>query len=151
KVVMGFLELVAGLTFLRGGELVAFGEASFFTYDLVLAAYVATSLLCGVYLLNLFRMPHDDEPPERIGVVRLLFSFLFLSLGFYLLPGLFRVNNADKQRPAGVVFNWIDAFILPDEPSNGTGTQVASSNGDNKREAGTGLNWIGNLDKALNQ
>jgi thiol:disulfide interchange protein DsbD len=150
KVVMGFLELVAGLTFLRGGELVAFGEATFFTYDLVLAGYVATSLLCGLYLLNVFRLPHDDAPPESIGVIRLMFSFLFLCLGFYLAPGLFKVNSADKQRPAGVVFNWIDAFILPDETPGGARTQLAG-NGNQNPEADSGLNWLGNLNKGLEQ
>jgi thiol:disulfide interchange protein DsbD len=41
-------------------------------------------------------------------------SILFLSLGFYLLPGLFKQSEQEKQRPNGAVFAWLDSFLLPD-------------------------------------
>jgi thiol:disulfide interchange protein DsbD len=113
KVVMGFLEVAAAIKFLRAAELLMFGQAQFLTYDLALGMYVALSLACGLYLLGMFRLPHDD-PPEHVGVPRLIVSVLFLSLGIYLAPALFRINADQKQRPTGTVFAWLDSFLLPD-------------------------------------
>jgi thiol:disulfide interchange protein DsbD len=133
KVVMGFLELAAAFKFLRLGELMG-GTPSFFTYDLVLGVWVALSLLAGLYLLNVYRLPHDT-PIEHLGVPRLLFSAVFLSLGFYLLPALFKYNaEGEKQRPNGVVYAWVDSFLLPES----TTTRGA-------------LAWSGDLKLALDE
>jgi thiol:disulfide interchange protein len=115
KVVMGFLELAAALKFLRAGELVVLPEPAFLTYDLVLGLYIALSLLCGLYLLGFYRLPHDT-PTESLSVPRMLFSFVFLGLALYLTPALFKYGEKGKsQRPAGTVFAWLDSFLLPDE------------------------------------
>jgi len=131
KVVMGFLELAAAVKFFRAGELVLLPSASWFTYDLALGLYVAISLLCGLYLLGLFRLP-NDTPLEHIGVLRMLMSLAFIGLGLYLLPGIYKTYNpeGERQRPSGVIFSWVDSFLLPDE-------------------AATDLPWGGDLDKAL--
>jgi cytochrome c biogenesis protein CcdA len=131
KVVMGFLEIAAALKFLRAAELIWFGKAQFFTYDLVLGAYVGLSILCGLYLLNVYRLPHDYEPVEQLGVPRLLFALAFLTLGFYLLPGLFKQGESERQKPDGTVFAWLDSFLLPEAPSH--------------------LPWLGSLEKGLQQ
>jgi thiol:disulfide interchange protein len=130
KVVMGFLELAAAFKFLRAGELVMLPEPTFLTYDFVLGLYVALSVLCGLYLLGLYRLPHDS-PVEHLSVPRMLFSLFFLGLALYLTPALFKYGDKGKgQRPAGTVFAWIDSFLLPDEtPSD--------------------LPWIGNLQEGL--
>lgn len=134
KVVMGFLELAAALKFLRAGELVLLPKPVFFTYDLVLGLWIAMSLLCGLYLLNVFRLPHDS-PLEHIGVVRMLFGLLFIGLAFYLLPAQFKVDAEGKpQRPGGTLYAWVDSFLLP-EPNHGRGE----------------LAWSGNLKKALDE
>ncbi len=132
KVVMGFLELAAALKFFRAGELVLVPTPVFFTYDFVLGLYVAICVLCGLYLLNLFRLPHDTVS-ENLGVVQMLFSMFFLGLAVYLVPALFKIPDADgsKQRPSGVVFAWLDSFLLPDEA--------------------TDLPWGGNLEKGLKE
>jgi thiol:disulfide interchange protein DsbD len=115
KVVMGFLELAAALKFLRAGELVMLPEPAFLTYDFVLGLYVALSVLCGLYLLGLYRLPHDS-PVENLSVPRMLFSLLFLGLALYLTPALFKYGDKGKsQRPGGTVFAWLDSFLLPDE------------------------------------
>lgn len=116
KVVMGFLELAAAVKFLRATELLAFGQGQLLTYDLALGLYVALCLVCGLYLLGLFRLPHDD-PAEHLGVLRMLFGVLFLGLALYLVPALFSIDSEQKQRPRGTVFAWIDSFLLPD-PAN---------------------------------
>jgi thiol:disulfide interchange protein DsbD len=66
---------------------------------------------CGLYLLGVFRLPHDEER-THISVPRLLFALGFLGLAVYLFPGTFK-----GQRPHGVVFAWVDAFLLPDPDS----------------------------------
>lgn len=115
KVVMGFLELAAALKFFRAGELVLIPMPVFFTYDLVLGMWIALALLCGLYLLNFYRLPHDT-PAENITVPRLLFGFCFLSLSFYLLPALFKAGaEGEKQRPTGSVYAWVDSFLLPEQ------------------------------------
>ena len=115
KVVMGFLELAAALKFLRTAELRWTIPPVLFTYDFVLSMWVVLLILAGLYLLSLYRLPHD-EPQEHIGVPRMLVGFLCISLGVYLLPGLFTANGHDKQRPSGTIYAWVDAFLLP-EPS----------------------------------
>jgi thiol:disulfide interchange protein len=119
KVVMGFLELAAALKFFRTAELRMTSQPGLFTYDLVLTAWVAISVVAGLYLLNTFRLPHDEEKPS-IGVLRLLFAIGFLSFAVYLLPGAFKGANGQNQQPRGEVFTWVDAFLLP-EPSSETG------------------------------
>src|SRR5262249_9670782 len=131
KVVMGFLEFAAALKFFRSSELVLLDKPVLFTYDLVLGLYVALALLCGLYLLGVYRLPHDS-PQEHVSVPRLLFSMAFLGLGFYLMPGLFKSGEARaNQRPNGAIFAWLDSFLLPDGRSH--------------------LPWTGDLDQGLKE
>jgi thiol:disulfide interchange protein len=116
KVVMGFLELAAALKFFRNAELRWSIPPVLFTYDFVLSMWIVLLVLAGLYLLNFYRLPHD-EPQEHIGVQRLLVGFVSISIGLYLLPGLFAASNHEKQRPAGTIYAWVDAFLLP-EPSS---------------------------------
>jgi thiol:disulfide interchange protein DsbD len=115
KVVMGFLELAAAFKFLRSAELIqSGGEVTIFSYDLVLGIWIALAFLCGLYLIGVYRLPHDT-PVESIGVPRLVFSAAFIGIAVYLTPGLFKVgNDGNAQRPSGTVFAWVDAFLLPE-------------------------------------
>jgi thiol:disulfide interchange protein len=117
KAVMGFLEVAAALKFFRTAELLLTNQPTFFTYDVVLAGWVVIMIATGLYLLNLFRLPHDEEPGP-VGVVQLFFAMLFLSLGVYLMPATFKTAKG-QQRPGGVVFAWVDAFLLPDPSTEG--------------------------------
>ncbi len=114
KVVMGFLELAAALKFFRTAELRVFSPTAYFTYDLVLAGWVAIAGGCGLYLLGVFRLPHDEEKPN-IGVPRLLFAMCFLGLSLYLMPALFK-----NERPRGAAYAWIEAFLLPETKLHGS-------------------------------
>ncbi len=135
KVVMGFLELAAALKFFRAGELVNSSTPTLFTYDLVLGMWIALSLLAGLYLLNVYRLPHDT-PAEHISVPGLIVGFLFLSLGFYLAPALFRYSaEGEKQRPGGAIYAWIDSFLLPESREGKAG----------------GLEWTGDLKRAVEE
>lgn len=116
KVVMGFLEVAAAIKFFRTAEVLwKSGNPTFLTYDLALGLYVTICLLCGLYLIGVFKLPHDDHGDEqsKIGVGRLIWSMIFLGLGFYLVPALFRGPDGEKMRPAGIIYSWIDAFLLP--------------------------------------
>ncbi len=113
KVVMGFLELAAALKFLRNAELGLSPTPSYFTYDMVLGGWIAISVACGLYLLNIYRLPHDEEKPN-IGVPRLLFALMFLGLALYLSPGLFKGHDGKPQRPSGTVYAWVESFLLPE-------------------------------------
>ncbi len=110
---MGFLELAAALKFFRTAELKVSGSATIFTYDLCLAAWVMIALVCGLYLLGRFRLPHDYEETGQVGVGRLVVALAFLTLGVYLAPGL------AGHRPAGGAYAWVNAFLLPEPKPRG--------------------------------
>ncbi len=133
KVVMGFLELAAAFKFFRTAELRLLDRPAYFTYDLVLGAWVAIAGITALYLLGIFRLPHDEERPN-VGVARMLFGVAFLTLAVYLAPALFRGGpSGQPNRPGGVVYAWVDAFLLPEAGAPG----------------GEGLPWSADLTGAV--
>jgi len=86
KVTMGFVELALCFKFLRTVDLNH--GWGLLPRDLVLAIWVACSFGAALYLFGYLVLPHDTKA-ESIGVVRLLFAILFLSMGTYLVPGVF--------------------------------------------------------------
>jgi thiol:disulfide interchange protein DsbD len=108
--------------------------------------YVTLCLLCGLYLIGVYRLPHDEAEDRRVGVGRLIWSFVFLGLGFYLLPGLFHTPGGGKMQPAGKIYDWIDSFLLPDtEPE---AVVAGPSRGGASKDA---VRWVGFFDRALVQ
>ena len=103
---MGFLELGAALKFLSQCRLrlSSRGNPQLFNYDTVLAAWIALSVSCSLYLLGLFRLPHDDKV-EHIGVIRMLIAAGFLGLAVYLAPAMFGIHPAgvDRRQRRGVL------------------------------------------------
>lgn len=92
KVVMGFLELAAATKFLANADMAWNpGNAIIFNYETVLCSWIALSVACGIYLMGLFRLPHDT-PLDHIGVVRMLLASGFLALSLYMAPLLWRVT-----------------------------------------------------------
>lgn len=135
KVVMGFLELAAALKFFRTAELRWTSMPTLFTYDLVLSLWVVLFAVAGLYLLGLYKLPHDhDTGAHHIGPFRLMTAIGVIGFAVYLLPGLFS-NGPQKNRPNGTVYAWVDAFLLP-EPT-------AGSEGDGE------LAWSGDLRRSL--
>ncbi len=98
KVVMGFLELAAAFKFVSNSDLV--WEWNLFTPSVVLSAWAGLTLLSGLYLLDVFRLPQDTKVAS-IGISRLLVSFVSLALALYLASGLF----GQKLHP------WIQAWL----------------------------------------
>src|SRR5262249_52866292 len=60
-------------------------------YDTVLSAWIALAVGCGLYLLGVFRLPHDS-PVEHLGVPRMVLAAVFLGLAVYMTPALWREN-----------------------------------------------------------
>jgi thiol:disulfide interchange protein DsbD len=107
KVTMGFLEIGAALKFLSNTDLVWNpGDPKLFNYDTVLCAWMALCVACGMYLIGVFRLPHDDKT-EHIGVVRMLIACVFFGLAVYMTPLL------RGETPSGVVGEGIVAFLPP--------------------------------------
>ncbi len=94
KVVMGFLELGAAFKFLSNVDLVwGWNTVS---RNLVLAAWVAISIVTALYLLGKFLLPHDS-PVTRLGVPRMLLATFFLALALYFLTGLFGASLGEWE------------------------------------------------------
>jgi thiol:disulfide interchange protein DsbD len=94
KVVMGFLEIAAAMKFISNVDMVL--HWGIFTREVVLATWVAIALLLTFYLLGKFQLFHDTKI-ERLGTARVMFAFLFLSLGLYLLTGLFGAKLGELE------------------------------------------------------
>jgi cytochrome c biogenesis protein CcdA len=114
KVAMGFLELAAALKFFRTAELRWLSPSQYFTYDMVLAMWVGILLAMALYLFGVFRTKHDHEMHDHVGPWRIIFALGSLGLAVYLTPALFGVGPKERNRPAGVVFAWVDSFLLPE-------------------------------------
>jgi thiol:disulfide interchange protein DsbD len=135
KVTMGFIELALALKFLGNADITwNAGNAVLFNYDTVLSAWIALSAACGLYLMGIFRLPHDDKV-ESIGVVRMLFAFLFIGMAIYLTPALRR------ETPLGVVGENLIAFLPPPPPDR-------AAAGDGKTAANGKLAWHLDYEKA---
>ena len=121
KVVMGFLELAAALKFLANTDITLHpGNPWFFNYDTVLCAWIAISVACGVYLLGLFRLPHD-EPQEHVSVPRMVLATIFIGLGLYLTPALLRIT------PQGLIGESVIAFLPYDTRPRSAGGGVGGA------------------------
>jgi thiol:disulfide interchange protein len=128
KVVMGLLEIAAAMKFLSNVDLV--WHWSIFTREVVLAVWVAVTVLITLYLLGKFQLSHDS-PIERVGAVRLLIALVSLSIGFYLLTGLF-----------GRRLGELESFLPPATETSST-IGLASSNTATVSSDGE-LSWITN-------
>ncbi len=97
KIVGGLIELGAAFKFINNAEL-ALGttpQNAWFDAQVVLAIWVILAMVCGIYLLGLFRTDHDHEA-VKVGPGRLLFGVVFCCLALFLAPALF--GNPPKSR-----------------------------------------------------
>jgi thiol:disulfide interchange protein DsbD len=124
KVVMGFLEIGMALKFISNVDLI--WGWGIFTREVVIAGWIALSIMIVIYLLGLFRFSHDSED-MRVGLVRVLITICFTTLSFYLLTGLF-----------GASLGEIESFLPPAKPvpTVAGGTTTTKSGGE--------VTWITN-------
>jgi thiol:disulfide interchange protein DsbD len=125
KVVMGFVEVALGLKFLSITDAAFFpGNPRFFNYETVLCTWIALAVGCGLYLLGLFRLPHDDPPAEGISVPRLLLATFFLGVAVYMTPLL------QRRAPLGAVGEFLVAILPQDSAlgaAGGNGSPAAAA------------------------
>jgi thiol:disulfide interchange protein DsbD len=136
KVTMGFVEFGLAFKFLRT---VAINNGSdVLPRSLVLAIWVACAIGATLYLFGYVVLPHDTKV-ESIGVVRLLFAILFLTLALYFVPGMFgRPLNAQ-----------LEGFIQSEEKDFAGATTGSRGAGESKSEIAWTLNdWDGALARA---
>lgn len=122
KVVMGFLEIGAALKFLSNVDLV--WGWGIFNREVVIAGWIGLSVLIVLYLLGVYKFSHDSDD-NRIGLVRVLNAFIFATLTFYLLTGLF-----------GSRLGEIESFLPPMKQTAATSSGGQTANGE--------LLWITN-------
>jgi thiol:disulfide interchange protein DsbD len=125
KVVGGLVEIGAALKFLNTAELAyVIPENAWFNARVVLTCWIALSVVCGLYLLGLFRTDHDHDE-VKVGPGRLIFGAFFLALALFMAPALF------GRLPQSVVWNRLIVGILPPDASElGAGGQLAVGAGD---------------------
>jgi thiol:disulfide interchange protein DsbD len=107
KVVGGLVEIGAALKFLNTAELARVTpENAWFNAPVVLTCWVVLSVVCGIYLLGLFRTDHDHDE-VKVGPGRLICGALFLALALFMAPALF------GRVPQSVIWNRLIVGILP--------------------------------------
>ena len=127
KVVGGLIELGAAFKFLNTAEcaFVVPKEAWTNAYT-VLTIWVVMALICGIYLLGLFKTDHD-QGEAKVGAGRIVFGWAFLALALYLAPALF------GRPPQGPIWYKVvgllpaDAGDLKAEMSGGGGGPKATA------------------------
>lgn len=85
KVCMGFIEVAAAFKFLGGMD--QYYGWNVFTRSFVICSWAVCFIAMGIYLLGLFRLPHDS-PKEKVGVLAMCFALLSAGFGLYVLRGL---------------------------------------------------------------
>ncbi|MFN0052422.1 MAG: cytochrome c biogenesis protein CcdA [Planctomycetales bacterium] len=121
KVIMGLVEVGAAFKFFNTADLSWNGQSLIFDYHVVMSAWVIISIAAGLYLLGLFRLPHDI-PTDHIGVLRFFSALSFLGFASYLSVGLF-----GAEKPQGRVWQYIAAFAAPQfhQGNDSTGPYMA--------------------------
>jgi len=140
KIVMGFLEIAAAMKFLSNADLVL--ALGILPKDLFVALWVGIAFLITLYIIGLFRFPHDSEV-ESVGPLRAIFAMFFAGIGFYLMVGLF-------GKPLGE----LDAFLPPAEYSEiMAAAKGVQSSGfiatNNANQVSKETVWLDNLNTAL--
>lgn len=95
KVMLGFLELAFSLKFLSVADL-AYGWG-ILDREVFLCLWILLFAMMGLYMLNIIRLPHDEDEYDeegnivtrpRTGITRLLVGIFSLAFALYMIPGL---------------------------------------------------------------
>ncbi|MCA8911516.1 MAG: thioredoxin family protein [Planctomycetes bacterium] len=140
KVTFAFIEIAVAIRYFAWADLAwsSTQYPNFITREVVDAFWIACMAGSGLYLLGLFRMPHDHEPAEKIGVVRLLFALAFLGFAVYMVPGLVR----------GAPMGLLDGFLPPRNPELYASANPGGGGGSGAPDVHS-LKWHQDLDEAM--
>ena len=86
KISLGFLEIALAFSYLSNVDLV--WNLHILPRELYLGIWIAIAFALTIYLLGFLKIDNDYQP-DSISVPRLLIALMFLSLGFYMIPGMF--------------------------------------------------------------
>ena len=123
KVVGGLVEIGAAFKFVNTAEigLGSTPDNAWFDSAVLLSIWVVLFLVCGLYLLGVFKTDHD-QGEGGVGPGRVIFGTLFLSFALYLTPALFGVP------PRSRVYERLVVGILPaDSGKLDSGQQIADA------------------------
>jgi thiol:disulfide interchange protein len=124
KVVGGLVEIGAAFKFVNTAELAwVTPENAWFDAQVVLTSWVVLSVVCGIYLLGLFRTDHDHDE-VKVGPGRIMCGSLFLTLALFMAPALF------GHVPQSVVWNRLIVGILPPDSSEFSASVQLAAGGD---------------------
>ncbi len=136
KVVMGFIEIAAAIKFFSNADL--FWSFEFITRDLFIAVWIACTFMITLYVIGLFRLPHDS-PVHGVSARRIVFALVFASITVWFFTGLL-------GKPLGE----LDAFMPPKDYGVPAGTISMAGSGDGSVAANTELTtWYKDYDTAL--
>jgi thiol:disulfide interchange protein DsbD len=85
KVTLGFLELALALKFASNADLVV--QAKILTREVFVGLWIVIFSLLTMYLLGLFKTPHDSEV-KHVSVPRLFIAIASFFVTIYLIPGM---------------------------------------------------------------
>ena len=86
KVVFGFIELALAFKFLSMAD--QSYHWGILDREVYLAIWIVIFSLMGLYLLGKIRFAHDDEPVEKLSIVRLGLVITVFSFVVYMIPGM---------------------------------------------------------------
>lgn len=86
KVVFGFIELALAFKFLSMAD--QSYHWGLLDREVYLAIWIVIFSLMGLYLLGKIRFAHDDEPVEKLSIVRLGLVVTVFSFVVYMIPGM---------------------------------------------------------------
>ena len=95
KVMLGFLELAFSLKFLSVADL-AYGWG-ILDREVFLCLWIVIFAMMGLYMLNIIRLPHDEDEYDedgnivtrpRTSIIRLVVGMVSLAFALYMVPGL---------------------------------------------------------------
>ena len=86
KVVFGFIELALAFKFLSMAD--QSYHWGILDREVYLAIWIVIFSLMGLYLLGKIRFAHDDQPVEKLSIVRLGLVITVFSFVVYMIPGM---------------------------------------------------------------
>ena len=86
KVVFGFIELALAFKFLSMAD--QSYHWGLLDREVYLAIWIVIFSLLGLYLLGKIRFAHDDQPVEKLSIVRLGLVITVFSFVVYMIPGM---------------------------------------------------------------
>jgi len=87
KVTLGMLELALAFKFLSMVDIALNGKDIILGKELFLGIHAAILIMLGMYLLGMFKMPHDSDT-NNPSVIKYLFAFLAITFGLYMGSGM---------------------------------------------------------------